>query len=169
MPDRLSKVAAFILGPSAKDDDDQFETEFAQSSDLAEEQTDIIPVDAEPAPVRERPRPLPTNPVTSLDQRRRTAGRPMALSEIVHVRPYSFAEAAVIGESFKEGLPIILNLMTTDEKQAQKLIDFAAGMAFVTDGKLERITSRVFILIPSTVSLTETDKHQLAQSPFPAE
>jgi len=165
MPDRLSKVAAFILGPSAKADDDDFEPESIDSD--AEEPTDIVEAETVKPPVRERPRVVRPAPVTSLEQRRRTSpAHSLAMSEIVHVRPHSFSEAAGIGESFKEGVPIILNFTMTDEKQAQKLIDFAAGMAFVTEGKLEKITPRVFILIPSTVQLTETDKNQLAESAY---
>jgi len=159
----LSKVAAFILGPSTPTDDDEFESDLEESAQ-DDEPTDIVDIDAARS-VTERPRPVRPGSVTSLDQHRRTASaRPVAMSQILHIRPYSFSEAAKIGESFKDGVPIILNLTTTDEKQAQKLIDFASGMAFVTDGKLERITPRVFIIIPSTVQLTQADKEQLTQT-----
>jgi FtsZ-interacting cell division protein YlmF len=160
MASGLSRVAAFILGPSVKDDEDDFEAEFAPEAD--NEPTDIVA--RPPAKPAARAFAVHEGSVTSLDQRRRHAARPMVLSEIVHVRPYAFAEAAGIGENFKEGKPIILNLTTTDEKQAQKLIDFCAGMAFVTDGKLEKITPRVFIVIPSNVALTEADRSQLADA-----
>jgi len=161
MANRLSRLSAFILGPSAKAEEDEFEPDFSDHDD--EEPTDVVELSSV-RPLPAKPRPVPA-PVTSLEQRRRpaaSAARPIAMSEIMHVRPYSFAEAARIGESFKEGIPIILNLTTTDEKQAQKLIDFASGMAFVTDGKLERITPKVFIITPATVRLTEADKTQLA-------
>ena len=163
MSSGLSKVAAFILGPSAKVDEDDFEDDFKQVAD--EEPTDIVDIETAKSARRERPRVVPPTPVASLEQRRRSLPtRAVAMSEIVHMRPYSFAEAAAIGESFKEGVPIILNMTSTDEKQAQKLIDFASGMAFVTDGKLERITPKVFILIPATVHFSEADKNQLAEA-----
>lgn len=160
MPDRFSKVAAFILGPSARDDEDDFETEFSDS-DVDDEPTDIVDIEKARSSVRSQPQSVRQGTVTSLDQRRRTPTSRVAVSQIRHVRPHSFAEAAKIGETFKEGVPIVLNLTTTDEKQAQKLIDFASGMAFVTDGKLERITPRVFLLIPSSIDFTEADKEQL--------
>jgi len=159
MPDRFSKVAAFILGPSAKDDEDDFETEFADA-DAGEEPTDIVDIE-QVRSTRSGPQPVHHGTVTNLDQRRRPASSRVAVSQIRHVRPYSFSEAAKIGETFKEGVPIVLNLTTTDEKQAQKLIDFASGMAFVTDGKLERITPRVFLLIPASIEFTESDRDQL--------
>jgi len=160
MPDRFSRVAAFILGPSAKDEDDEFETEFADA-DSDDEPTDIVDIDTARS-TRSQPQPVRHGTVTSLDQRRRSGASRVSISQIRHFRPYSFGEAAKIGETFKEGVPIVLNLTTTDEKQAQKLIDFASGMAFVTDGKLERITPRVFLLIPASIEFTESDRDQLA-------
>jgi len=160
MPDRFSKVAAFILGPSAKDEEDDFETEFADA-DSDDEPTDIVDIEAARS-TRSQPQQVHHGTVTPIDQRRRPASSKVSISQIRHVRPYSFSEAAKIGETFKEGVPIVLNLTTTDEKQAQKLIDFASGMAFVTDGKLERITPRVFLLIPASIEFTESDRDQLA-------
>ncbi|MCL2483032.1 MAG: cell division protein SepF [Propionibacteriaceae bacterium] len=166
MSGRLSKVTAFFLGSSPQAEDDDFESELTDPRD--DEPTDIVDIEAVRPVVAERvverARPVRPSSVTSLDQHRRSSARSLAISQILHVRPYSFSEAARIGESFKDGVPVILNLSTTDEKQAQKLIDFASGMAFVTDGKLERITPRVFILIPSTVVLTQTDKDQIAEA-----
>ena len=161
MADRLSKVAAFILGPSAKDDDDDFESEAIDSS--ADEPTDIVEVEPAKTHSRERVSAIHSGSVTSLEQRRRSTPRPGAMSEIHHVRPYSFAEAAGIGENYKDGVTIVLNFTATDEKQAQKLIDFASGMAFVTGGKLEKITPRVFLLIPATVQLTASEREQLLE------
>jgi len=160
MSDRFSKVTAFILGPSARADEDDFETEFSDPN-ADEEPTDIVDIETARSTTRSQPQPVHQGTVTSLDHRRRTAASRVSISQIRHVRPYSFAEAAKIGESFKEGVPIVLNLTTTDEKQAQKLIDFASGMAFVTDGKLERITPRVFLLIPASIEFTEADREQL--------
>ncbi|MDR0488144.1 MAG: cell division protein SepF [Propionibacteriaceae bacterium] len=162
MADRLSKVAAFILGPSAKLEDDDFETEFADEMDADEELTDIVDLDSVAPAVRERPQSGHQASVTPIDQRRRHT-RSLSIAQIAHERPQSFAEAAKIGETFKEGIPIILNMSTTDQKQAQKLIDFASGMAFVTDGRLERITPKVFILIPASVFFSETDKESLSE------
>jgi cell division inhibitor SepF len=162
MPD-LSKMTRFILGPSATAADDDVDIDEATDSD--DEPTDIIDADEVRTRVKDKPRPVAPASVTSLEQRRRlVVPRSIALSEIAHVRPYSFSEAAKIGESYKESVPIILNMTTTEEKQAQKLIDFASGMAFATDGKLERITSRVFLLLPASIQLTQSDKDQLTET-----
>lgn len=158
---RLSKVAAFILGPNTKDDEDEFESEAIDSS--ADEPTDIVETDAKASP-RVHAVSSRANTVTPLETRRhQTPPRQVAMNEIHHVRPYSFAEAAEIGENFKDGVTVVLNFSATDEKQAQKLIDFASGMAYVTDGKLEKITPRVFLLIPASVQLTASDREQLLE------
>jgi cell division inhibitor SepF len=164
MADRLKRMTAFILGPSAKADDDDFEPEYTGAVP-GEEATDVVDMATAKPAGRERPRSVHQGTVTPLEPRRKpTLVRPLAMSEIAHFRPNSFSEAAKIGETFKDGVPIILNLTSTDEKQAQKLIDFASGMAFVTDGRLERITPRVFIIIPASVHLTEADKDQLTEA-----
>jgi len=161
MSDRLSKVAAFILGPSAKADDDDFQSEFSQNEE-DNEPTDIVDIEKARSSMRERAQVVRSGSVTSLDQRRRPA-RPGA-NQIIHERPYSFAEAARIGESFKEGAVVVLNFTATDEKQAQKLVDFCSGMAFAAQGKLERVTPKVFLLIPSSMQLTEADKEELTDA-----
>ncbi len=164
MADRLSRVTSFFLGTSPRAEDDDFEAEF----DDDDEMTDVVEMEPAKAPVSPRSRAVrqtaaPSASVTSLEQHRRPTARPLAMSEILHVRPYAFAEAARIGESYRDGVPVILNLSTTDEKQAQKLIDFCSGMAFYSGGKLEKITSRVFLVVPATVQLSQADKNQLAE------
>ena len=165
MPDRLSKVKAFMFGQSPVADDDDFRSEYAEN--VEDEPTDAIDYAvparsiASPAPARMARDAGAT--VTPIDRVRRPAPAvPVGPSQIVHVRPRAFAEAPSIADSFRDGLPVILNLTVTEESQAQKLIDFCSGMAFVTGGSLERITSRVFLLKPAGVILTEADRSQLS-------
>ncbi len=158
MADRFSKMKAFVFGPSAADDEDDFSSEYEVNEPTADEEiTDAIAYAPEPRRAQD------TATVTSLDQRRRMAAvQPSAsLSEIVHVKARSFADAVQVGESFREALPVILNLTVTDEAQAMKLIDFCSGMAFVTGGTLEKITTRVFLLTPKSVKFTEADKSEM--------
>jgi len=167
MPDRLSKVKAFMFGQSPVADDDDFRSEYAEN--VEDEPTDVVDY-ATPArsvagsgPARMVREPAGAT-VTPIDRVRRgvPAAVPVGPSQIVHVRPRAFAEAPSIADSFRDGLPVILNLTVTEESQAQKLIDFCSGMAFVTGGSLERITSRVFLLKPAGVILTEADRSQLS-------
>jgi len=85
------------------------------------------------------------------------------MSQIRHERPQSFSQAAAIGEHFNQGATIILNLASVEQKQAQRFVDFTSGMAFATGGRIEEITSRVYMLIPAAVEFSESDKEQLRE------
>jgi cell division inhibitor SepF len=75
-----------------------------------------------------------------------------------------FAEAAAIGESFKQGLPVILNLTRLKDSHHQRMIDFCGGMTFVTGGRLTPITDTVYLVGPAWLELTKQMRSQLAES-----
>lgn len=76
---------------------------------------------------------------------------PMDFSRIVTVRPTSYADARLIGESFREGTPVIVNL--SDTADDRRIIDFCAGLIFGLHGSIEEITSHVILLSPETVKV----------------
>lgn len=76
------------------------------------------------------------------------------LSRIVPIHPRTYNEAKAIGESFRDGVPVIMNLTDMDDNDAKRLVDFAAGLVFGLHGTIERVTSKVFLLSPSTVEVT---------------
>ncbi|MDR0849444.1 MAG: cell division protein SepF [Propionibacteriaceae bacterium] len=159
MASRFSKVKDFVLGSAGVDEPD----DFAPDIDTADEVTDIVDYAATRPSSRNTKAAAPVAQVASLDERRRPVAVPSASPiEIKRSDPRSYAEAVTIGESFREGLPVVLNMTLTDESQAIKLIDFCAGMAFASGGTLEKITSRVFLLCPPACKFTETDKAELA-------
>ncbi|MFT0762385.1 cell division protein SepF [Scrofimicrobium sp. R131] len=67
---------------------------------------------------------------------------------IVTVHPRSFSDARVVAESFRDGIPVIMNLTDMDDSEARRIIDFAAGLTFGLRGEIERVTTRVFLLSP---------------------
>lgn len=79
------------------------------------------------------------------------------LRRIVTVHPVSYNEARVIGEAFREGTPVIMNLTGMSEADAKRMVDFSAGLVFGLHGAIERVTNRVFLLSPATVEV-DTDK-----------
>ena len=94
-------------------------------------------------------------PVTPL--RRPTATRsaaPTEMNEILTVHPRQYKDAQVIAESFREGVPVIINLSQMSEPDARCLIDFASGLSQGLYGKIERVTSKVFLLSPAHVSVS---------------
>jgi cell division inhibitor SepF len=79
------------------------------------------------------------------------------LRRIVTVHPATYNEARVIGEAFREGTPVIMNLTGMSESEAKRMVDFAAGLVFGLHGAIERVTNRVFLLSPATVEV-ESDR-----------
>lgn len=73
------------------------------------------------------------------------------LRRIVTIHPSTYNEARVIGESFRDGVPVIVNLTGMSEADARRMVDFSAGLVFGLHGAIERVTPRVFLLTPATV------------------
>jgi len=73
------------------------------------------------------------------------------MNEILTVHPRQYRDAQVIAESFRDGIPVIINLSQMSEGDARRLIDFASGLSQGLYGKIERVTSKVFLLSPSHV------------------
>jgi cell division inhibitor SepF len=85
---------------------------------------------------------------------------------ITTLHPTTYNEARTIGEHFREGIPVIMNLTEMDESDAKRLVDFAAGLAFGLRGSIERVTNRVFLLSPANVTVTAEDKARIAEGGF---
>lgn len=75
------------------------------------------------------------------------------LRRIVTVHPSSYNEARIIGEAFRDGTPVIMNLTGMSEPDAKRMVDFSAGLVFGLRGAMERVTNRVFLLSPATVEI----------------
>jgi len=110
-------------------------------------------------------------PVADLSQRRRTSAPAAAagvaeLTRITTLHPRTYNEARTIGEHFRDGIPVIMNLSEMDDNDAKRLVDFAAGLVFAVHGSIERVTAKVFLLSPPNVSVTAEDKQRLAEGGF---
>ena len=74
------------------------------------------------------------------------------MNEILTVHPRAYKDAQVIAESFREGIPVIINLSQMSESEARRLVDFASGLSQGLFGRIERVTSKVFLLSPAHVA-----------------
>src|SRR5450830_1553332 len=54
------------------------------------------------------------------------ASSPADMNEILTVHPRQYKDAQVIAESFRDGIPVIINLSQMSEPEARRLIDFAS-------------------------------------------
>jgi cell division inhibitor SepF len=86
--------------------------------------------------------------------------------QITTLHPMTFNDARTIGENFRDGVPVILNLTEMAEADAKRLVDFAAGLAFGLRGTMERVTNRVFLLSPANIQVTAEDKAKIAEGGF---
>jgi cell division inhibitor SepF len=115
----------------------------------------------------------PTRAVSNISERRRPAQAQVTparaatpLSRITTLHPRTYNEARVIGENFRDGIPVIMNLGEMSEGDAKRLVDFAAGLVFATRGTIERVTSKVFLLSPPNVEVAAEEKELIAEGGF---
>jgi cell division inhibitor SepF len=80
--------------------------------------------------------------------------QPAAMNEILTVHPRTYNDAPVIAENFREGVPVIINLSQMNDAEARRLIDFASGLSQGLFGKIERVTSKVFLLSPEHIAVS---------------
>ncbi len=71
-----------------------------------------------------------------------------------------------LGEHFRDGTPVIMNLSEMDDVDAKRLVDFSAGLIFGLRGDIERVTAKVFLLSPPDVTVTAEDKARIASGGF---
>lgn len=146
MADRLKKAAVWLGLMSDQD----YRDDPSGFDDVTEE----VPSSDQAAPAT----------VTELETRRPVAPapKPADLSRIVTVHPRTYNEARTIGENFRDGVPVIMNLSDMEDADAKRLVDFAAGLIFGLHGSIDRITTKVFLLSPPNITVTAEDKERIA-------
>jgi cell division inhibitor SepF len=100
------------------------------------------------------------------DWRAEHAPQATDLARITTLHPRTYNEARTIGEHFREGTPVIMNLTEMVDSDAKRLVDFAAGLIFGLRGSIERVTNKVFLLSPANVEVTAEDKARIAERGF---
>jgi cell division inhibitor SepF len=94
------------------------------------------------------------------------APRQVELARITTLHPRTYNEARTIGEHFREGTPVIMNLTEMVDSDARRLVDFAAGLIFGLRGSIDKVTNKVFLLSPANVEVTAEDKARIAERGF---
>ena len=162
MAGAMRKVGVYL---GLLEDTDRYEDDY-YADDVEHDETSL---DRSPAtrPVHavRDDRPAREASVASLADRRRPT-QMAELSRITTLHPRNYNEARTIGEHFREGIPVIMNLSEMDDNDAKRLVDFSAGLVFATRGTIERVTSKVFLLSPPNVSVAAEDKQRIAEGGF---
>ena len=168
MAGAMRKMAVYL---GLVEDEEEAYDDYADAPD---EPTARYPRDVAPAPRSERAlRPIadrsdhPTGTVVTAPQVRTTLRPDLdAAYRITTVCPHTYNDAKVIGENFRQGTPVIMNLTEMDDDDAKRLVDFAAGLVFGLHGQIEKVTNKVFLLTPANVEVTAEDKQRIAQGGF---
>lgn len=134
MAGALRKTMAY-LGLSEDESDYEEELQVARHEEPVERPE---PRQAQVTPMRVVPEPAPAE---------------QDLRRISTVHPSTYNEARAIGEAFRDGTPVIMNLTGMSEAEAKRMVDFSAGLVFGLHGTIERVTNRVFLLSPATVEV----------------
>ncbi len=82
------------------------------------------------------------------------------------VVPKSFNDAQQIADKFKDSIPVILNLQSSDTDLSKRLIDFASGLTYALDGGMQRIADKVFMLTPRNVEISAEERARLIEKGF---
>jgi len=176
MPGAMRKLGLYL---GLVEDDDERDRNADDAYDDDEEEID------EPAPVTARrwsagdssstttmrrpaETPARSRGAVALDTAPRTTAPPAAEDSyrITTLQPRTYNEARTIGEHFRQGTPVIMNLTEMDDGDAKRLVDFAAGLIFGLRGRIERVTNKVFLLSPEHVRVTAEDKARIAEGGF---
>ncbi|MFD0370967.1 cell division protein SepF [Streptomyces sp. NPDC059071] len=85
---------------------------------------------------------------------------------IATLSPDGFRDARGIGELFRDGVPVIVNLTAMEPNDAKRVVDFCAGLAFGLRGSIERVATRVFLLTPADTEIVSGDPGGRSQDGF---
>ena len=70
------------------------------------------------------------------------------------VSPDAFNDAQEIGDRFKSGQSVIVNLQAADRDLRRRLVDFSSGLCYAMGGKMDRVADQVYLLTPADVEVS---------------
>lgn len=108
-----------------------------------------------------------SRPASTTDQRDLDSIFPDGpLHKITTLRPGDYSEARTIGERFRDGNPVIMDLVDMSNEDAKRLVDFAAGLAFALRGSFDKVATKVFLLSPADIDVSADDRRKIAETGF---
>ena len=96
-------------------------------------------------------------PVTPINRAAAQTESDNELRRITTIHPRSYNDAKVIGESFRNNIPVIMNVTDMDVAEAKRLVDFSSGLTFALNGSIERVTEQVFLLTPANLEVLASE------------
>lgn len=152
MAGAMRKVGEYLGLVEQAEFDDEFEDDVEQSAPVSRQAVAVRPA-----------------PVASIEDHRRPARRPSTSSDLARIEtvtPRTYNDARTVGEHYRSGVPVIMNLSEIDDDDAKRLVDFSAGLVFAAHGSINRVTAKVFLLSPENISVTDEDRQRIAAGGF---
>ncbi|HEX2236542.1 MAG TPA: cell division protein SepF [Actinomycetota bacterium] len=133
---------------------------------LAEDEyEEEYPDDYEP----EEPEPSPVRRLSEAGSRSSSndavvRAMPTAPSARFHLlRPSSFNDAQELGDKYREGYSVIMNLQGAQPELAQRIIDFASGLAYGLGGSMKPVAEKVFLVTPEGVQVSAEERRRFLE------
>jgi cell division inhibitor SepF len=142
-----------------EDELDAVDGRYANESREYDDRTRSLRAVRDDEPVAARPQGAAPRPA-------RATAPPTGASRITTLHPRTYNDARAIGEQFRDGTPVIMNLSEMDDGDAKRIVDFSAGLVFGLRGTIERVTQKVFLLSPADVVVTAEEKQRMAEGGF---
>ena len=103
-----------------------------------------------------KPKVVRTNPSSKISpmRQRKTGAEKSGEMEVCVIKPRSMEDAREITETLLQDCTVVLNLEGLDVELAQRIIDFSSGSCYAIGGGLQKVSSYIFILTPSTVEIS---------------
>lgn len=80
--------------------------------------------------------------------------------------PTTFNDVEEVGVRFRSGVPVIMDLADASETVAKRVLDFASGLIYGLEGRIERVGDRVFLLTPLGVEVSTEERRKLSARGF---
>jgi len=156
MPNAMRKMAEYL----GLVDGDEYNNSYEVVEEYAEyeeqyTQAPLRSVNQTPVATQGAPYVAPVAPAPAND-----------LYRITTLHPRTYNDARRIGEEFRNGTPVIMNLGDMDDADARRIVDFSAGLAFGLHGSIERVAKGVFLISPANVDIGAAARAQLREDPF---
>lgn len=73
--------------------------------------------------------------------------------QVVLVKPEQFESAPEIADHLREKRTVVLNLESVSKDVARRLLDFVAGVAYASEGKVKKVAAFTYIVTPFNVDI----------------
>ncbi len=88
---------------------------------------------------------------------------PVMSNKVYITTPVTFADAQDIGERFRSGQLVLMNVRQTERDVIKRLVDFSSGLIFGLNGDIKKVADRVFLLTPNNVELSSDEERRLRE------